>query len=296
MERVEQPVLDGAADRSRDFHRQAIDSGPRSLRMKARFQVAIARSAAMFGVGTHPLKRSVFMSHGHMSHRQTIIAVVVSAALGAPALASARDFDFRYIEGGIVGGFVNDIETSGAVTGNVPLELESDADGGAFIGGALQFGNNVHVFGEYASMGQELEVRSGTTTVDGEWDVVRWRVGVGYRVPFSETAAFYGRLSLDQLELKDAQAAGFDLDIDADDSGIGTEVGVIWAATPTVHLQGHVRYTAVGEIASSGSDPFDSDILVGVNGRWHFRPNFALVTGYEYGKITTVNVGLRYTF
>jgi hypothetical protein len=236
------------------------------------------------------------MAHHRMSHRHKIIALVVSAALGSPALASARDFDFSYVEGGIVGGFVNDIETSGAVTGNVPLELESDADGGALIGGAWQFGNNVHVFGEYASMSQELEVRSGTTTVDGEWDVVRWRVGVGYQFPFSETATFYGRLSLDQLELKDAQAAGFDLDIDADDSGIGTEVGVIWAATPTIHLQGHARYTAVGEVASSGSDPFDSDVLVGVNGRWYFRPNLALVTGYEYGKITTVNVGLRYAF
>jgi hypothetical protein len=231
-----------------------------------------------------------------MPHRYKIIAFVMSAALGTPALASARDFDFRYVEGGIVGGFVNDIETSGAVTGNGPLELESDADGGAFIGGAWQFGNNVHLFGEYASLGQELEVRSGTSRVTGEYDVVRWRVGVGYQIPFSETVAFYGRLSLDQLELKDAQTAGFDLDIDADDSGFGSEVGVIWAATPAIHLQGHARYTAVGEVASSGSDPFDSDILIGVNGRWHFRPNMALVTGYEYGKITTVNVGLRYTF
>jgi hypothetical protein len=231
-----------------------------------------------------------------MSHRYKILALVLSAALGSPELASARDFDFSYVEAGIVGGFVNDIETSGAVTGNVPLQLESDADGGAFINGAWQFGNNVHVFGEYASLGQELEVRSGSTTVDGEWDLVRWRLGVGHHIPFSERATLYGRLSLDHLELKDAVAAGFELDIDADDSGIGMEVGVIWAATPTIHLQGHARYTAVGEVASGGSDPFDSDILIGVNGRWHFRPNLALVTGYEYGKITTVNVGLRFTF
>ena len=56
------------------------------------------------------------------------------------------------------------------------------------------------------------------------------------------------------------------------------------------------RYTAVGEVADGGSDAFDSDILVGVNGRWYFRPDFALVAGYEFGKITTVNVGVRYSF
>ncbi len=231
-----------------------------------------------------------------MLYRYKVIALVIVAALATPGTASAQDVKFTYIEGGIVGGFVNDIETSGAVTGAGSSSLESDADGGGFIGGAWQFENNVHVFGEYASLGQELEVRSGTNTVTGEYDVVRWRIGLGYLYPSSETVAYYGRLSLDQLEFKDAQAAGFNLDIDADDSGVGAEVGIIWAATPTFHLQGHARYTAVGEVASSGSDPFESDVLIAVNGRWHFRPNMAVVTGYEFGKITTVNVGLRFVF
>jgi len=30
--------------------------------------------------------------------------------------------------------------------------------------------------------------------------------------------------------------------------------------------------------------------------RWYFRPDIALVTGYEYDKITTWNVGLRFAF
>jgi hypothetical protein len=231
-----------------------------------------------------------------MFYRYKFFSLVIVAALATPAAANAQDFDFTYIEGGIVGGFVNDIETSGAVTGAGSLDLESDADGGGFIGGAWQFENNFHVFGEYASLGQELEVRSGTNTVTGEYDVVRWRVGLGYLYPSSESVAYYGRLSLDQLEFKDAKAAGFNLDIDADDSGVGAEVGIIWAATPTFHLQGHARYTAVGEVASSGTDPFDADVLIGVNGRWYFRPNIAVFSGYEFGKITTVNVGLRFAF
>jgi len=232
-----------------------------------------------------------------MFTRHTMIAFAVAAALGAPAVAGAQDFSFNYLEGGIIAGFVNDVEKSGLITGvGSPFELESDADGGGFIGGAWQVGQNVHLFGEYTSASQELEIRGGANTVSGDFDMVRWRIGVGYAQPVSDRAAFYGRLSFDSLELKNARVAGFNLDIDADDSGIGGEVGMIWAATPSFHLQGHLRYTAVGGVDSSGSDPFESDVLIGVNGRWYIRPNIALVTGYEYGKITTFNAGVRFSF
>lgn len=232
-----------------------------------------------------------------MVTRHKLFAIAVVAALGAPMGAGAQDFRFTYLEGGIVGGFLNDVERSGVITGTGgPFELESDADGGGFIAGAWQFAENMHLFGEYASLGQELEVRDGIGRVTGEFDMVRWRIGVGYSHPFSDTMALYGRLSFDKLELKDLRVAGFNLDVDADESGIGSEVGMIWAATPTFHLQGHVRYTSVGAIAKRGSDAFDSDVLVGLNGRWNFRPNIALVSGYEYGKITTVNLGMRVSF
>jgi len=60
-----------------------------------------------------------------MSRKHKIITLVIAASLAGPAMASAGDIGFTYIEGGIVGGFVNDIETSGAVTGGGPLDLES---------------------------------------------------------------------------------------------------------------------------------------------------------------------------
>lgn len=230
-------------------------------------------------------------------HRMIVLAV--AAALGAPAVAAAdaQDSSFTYLEGGIVAGFVNDVETSGTVTGpGGPFEIETDAGGGGFIGGAWEFGENLHLFGEYGSTQQDLEVSVGNDTVSGEFDAVRWRIGVGYAFPYSSATAFYGRVSFDNLEFKDAQVDGFNLDVDADDNGVGGEVGVLWAATPTIQLQGHVRYTSVGEVADEGSDAFDSDILVGLNGRWYFRPKIALVTGYELGKITTWNLGMRFSF
>ena len=229
------------------------------------------------------------------SHR--MIALGVALALGLPAAAEAQDFGFSYLEGGVIAGFVNDVEQSGTITGTgAPLELETDAGGGGFINGAWQFGERLHVFGEYSSTGQDLEVSDGTDTVEGEFDVVRWRVGIGYALPMSSSLGLYGRLSLDNAEFKDVSVAGFDLDADADDDGIGGEIGMIWAARPNLHLQGHLRYTSVGEVDPEGSDTFDADILVGVNGRWYFRPDMALVTGYELGKITTWNVGVRLAF
>ncbi|NHA13982.1 outer membrane beta-barrel protein [Thioalkalivibrio sp. XN279] len=231
-----------------------------------------------------------------MSTRRRMLALAVAVALGAPAAAVAQDLDFNYIEGGFIAGFVNDVEESDAFTDNGTLDVESDAGGGAFIGGAWEFRENMHLFGDYALTGQELEVRDGIDTVEGDYDVVRWRLGVGYAYPFSPTMSLYGRLSFDNIEFKDVKVAGFDLDADVDDSGIGGEIGMLWAATPALHLQGHVRYTSVGEVVGEGSDAFDADILLALNGRWYFRPDMALVTGYEFGKITFWNVGVRFAF
>jgi len=225
-----------------------------------------------------------------------MVALAVVGALGAPAAAGAQDLGFSYLEGGYIAGFVNDVEESGAITDNGMFELETDSGGGGFIGGAWQIRQNVHVFGEYSSTSQELEISDGIDTDEGDFDVVRWRIGVGYAYPFSPTASVYGRLSFDNAELKDLRVAGFDINADVDDDGIGGEFGMLWAPTPALHLQGHVRYTSVGEVVTVGSDTFDSDTLVGLNGRWYFRPDIAFITGYEFGKITTWNLGVRFTF
>lgn len=231
-----------------------------------------------------------------MSALHRVLALPVVVALGAPMAAGAQDFEFTYLEGGYIAGFVNDVEESGAFTDNGTFEVETDSGGGGFVGGAWQFRENMHLFGEYSSTGQELEVSDGIDTDEGEFDAVRWRIGVGYAYPFSDTTSFYGRLSFDSAELKDVRVAGFDFDAVVDDDGFGGEVGMIWAAAQAFHLQGHVRYTSVGDVVTEGSGTFDSDTLIGLNGRWYLRPDIAFVTGYEFGKITTWNLGVRYTF
>lgn len=171
-----------------------------------------------------------------MSTRHRMISLAVATALGAPLAVGAQDLGFNHLEGGIVAGFVNDVEASGTFTANGrTLALETDSGGGGFIGGAWQFWGNMHLFGEYAATSQDLEVSDGIDTVSGDFDLVRWRVGVGYSYPLSRTLGLYGRVSFDNTEFKDARVAGFDLDVDADGNGVGGEVGMIWAATPTIH-------------------------------------------------------------
>jgi hypothetical protein len=140
-------------------------------------------------------------------------ALAVVAALGAPTVAGAQDIGFTYIEGGYIAGFVNDVEESGTFTDNGTFELETDSGGGGFIGGGWEFRENMHLFGEYSSASQELEISDGIDTDESDFDVVRWRVGVGYAYPYSPTASFYGRLSFDSAEFKDVRR--HDLDGDA---------------------------------------------------------------------------------
>ncbi len=228
-----------------------------------------------------------------MSTRYRMLLLNLLVALSAPTVAGAQGFGFTYVEGGFFAGFINDVEESAAFTDNGRLELESDSGGGGFIGGAWQLWENMHLFGEYSSMNQELEIGDGIDTNEGDFDLVRWRMGVGYAYPVSATASLYGRLSFGNAEFKDMPIAAIALDAD---DGVGGEVGMIWAATPSLYLQGHVRYTSVGEVVIEGTDTFDDDTLVGLNGRWYFRPNVALITGYEFGKITTWNVSARVAF
>lgn len=231
-----------------------------------------------------------------MSSRHRTPALIAMAVLGSPIAATAQDHGFTYVEGGLIAGFVNDVEEAEAFTGNGLFELETDSGAGGFIGGGWEFNENTHLFGEYSLASQDIEISDGIITDEGDFDLVRWRVGVGYSYPFSDTTSFYGRLSFDTAEVENVQVAGFDFDASIEDDGIGGEVGVIWSATQAIHLQGHVRYTSVGEIETEGAGSFDSDTLVGINGRWYLRPNIALVTGYELGKITTWNLGVRFAF
>jgi hypothetical protein len=229
-----------------------------------------------------------------MISRKTTVALAVAMALGLPMAAGAQSLNFNYIEAN----YVNvDLDLSESFTDeDGAFSLKTDSGGGFHIGGAWEVWETVHLFGEYSQADQDLK---GEVTFNGEtvpfkesFDVIRYRLGIGYAIPFANEMSVYGRVSYDYLE--------FDFDGGSvDDDGVGAELGLLWAATPEFHVQPYLRYTSVGEVDSGDedlSDSFDSDVLFGVGARYFFTPNFALQAGYEYGEIKTWNIGARFAF
>lgn len=224
-------------------------------------------------------------------------ALALMAALGVPAAAGAQDLDFNYIELN----YVNvDVDYSESLAeGPDSISLETDSGSGFHLGGAWQAWEDLHVFGEYSQSSQDLEVAA---VLDGEefsgkgdFDVIRYRVGVGYAFELTDAMQAYGRVSYDSIEFQDFELEGESLG-DLDDDGFGAELGMLWAATPAVHLQAQARYTSVGELDDGSGSGFDADLLFGVAGRWHYSERIAVQAGYEAGEISTWNAGVRFAF
>lgn len=209
----------------------------------------------------------------------------------------AAELDFNYVEANFINADVDLSET--ATDGVDTITLESDDDYGFQIGGAWQFYENWHVFGEYSQTDQDLSA-SGTVggigiSGDGDFDVIRSRLGFGFGWPYNEMWNLYGRASWDYIEFKDVDIEGANVG-DTDDSGFGVEAGARWMPADAFELQGYVRYTSVGDVDVTEDDEFDDDWLGGIQGRWYFTPNWAVQAGYEYGQISSWGAGIRFAF
>jgi opacity protein-like surface antigen len=228
-----------------------------------------------------------------MTTRNRTLALAVAAAFVLPATASARGVDFNYIDLNYVNVDVDISET--VVEDGETFSIRTGSDHGFQVGGAFEIWETVHLFGEYSQASQDLTFAEGTFFATGDFDVVRWRVGIGYAVPFDEMLSAYGRVSFDRTEFKDIRVGGENFGSDKDD-GFGAEVGMLWSVTPEFQLQPFVRYTSVGEIDEFEENKFNSDFLFGVGARWFVTDQLGLQAGYEYGEIKTFNLGLRFAF
>jgi opacity protein-like surface antigen len=228
-----------------------------------------------------------------MRTRNVTLAVAIAAALALPATASARGVDFNYFEANYVNVDVDYSETF--VLEGDTFTGSTDADDGFQAGAAFQISPNVHLFGEYSKAKQDFDVTVNTFSFSGDFDVIRWRIGIGYAIPVSNMLSYYGRISYDSTQFKDMQIEGDVFASDKDD-GVGGELGLLWAATPVFHVQTYVRYTDVGKWDDVEVDTFDSDVLFGAGARWFVTDNFAVQAGFEYGEISTWSVGGRIGF
>jgi hypothetical protein len=224
-------------------------------------------------------------------------ALALMAALGIPAAAGAQDLDFNYVELN----YVNvDVDYSESLTeGGDSISLATDSGSGFHFGGAWQVWDDLHLFGEYSRSSQDVALAAVIGGEEfagaGDFDVVRYRIGVGYALELTDAMRAYGRVSFDSIEFADFEVGGESVG-DLDDDGLGAELGVLWAATPTVHMQAQARYTSVGEISDGDGSGFDADLLFGIAARWHYSERIAVQAGYEAGEISTWNAGVRFAF
>ena len=234
--------------------------------------------------------------------------------------ASAADLDYTYLQAGFG---KTDADESAAVVNpkkDFVGDVATDDESGFYLGGSWQFTDRWLVFAHYAEASQDVSLKGsgddglgGTAEVsrDGDFDLNRFRAGVGYIKPMSERWDLYGRLSLDYIE---ADSVGFPSipavkdpppvrpgvpgvsGNDEDDIGFGAQLGARVALWRQLDGEAWVRYSSVGDLSFERdySADFDDDILGGVELHWLIGNKFGLEATYEYGEITTWSVGARF--
>ena len=167
--------------------------------------------------------------------------------LAFSAVASAEDFDYNWL------GF-----------GYGMIDFDNfNADGDALgIDGSFAFHEDFHAFASYVS-----------ADIDGGIDATSFDIGVGYNTELSDVVDAWARLS---YEYVDFDVPGFGGN---DDNGFGFGVGMRFAATPQIELEGALQYVDL-------NDSGDETALV-LGGLYSFTPQFAVGLYGEWGDDAT---------
>ena len=163
--------------------------------------------------------------------------------LAFSASAGAQGFDYNWL--GIGYGTIDfdDVNVDGNVLG---------------IDGSFAINEDFHAFGSYAAADLDFGI-----------DATTFNIGVGYNTELSDVVDAYARLSYEYVEV-DLPVVGSD-----DDSGFGFGVGLRFAATEQLELEGAIQYVDLGD----GGD--DTALILG--GLYSFTPAFALGLFGEWG-------------
>ena len=167
--------------------------------------------------------------------------------LAFSASASAQGFDYNWLGFGY---------------GTIDFD-DFNADGNELgIDGSLGFHEDFHAFASYASA--DLDFGIDRTTFD---------IGVGYNTELSNVVDAYARLSYEYVEV---DVSGFG---SQDDNGYGFAVGMRFAATEQLELEGAIDYVDL-------NDSGDETALV-LGGLYNFTPAFAVGLFGKWGDDVT---------
>lgn len=165
------------------------------------------------------------------------------ALLAFSAAADAEGFDYSWLGFGL---------------GMVDYD-DSSLDGNTLgIDGSFAFHPDFHAFASYE-----------VADLDFGFDSTSFNLGVGYNTELSNVIDAYARLSFEYLEF-DGPGAGSN-----DDNGFGFAVGMRFAATPQLELDGAIKYVDF--------DDFGDDTALVLGGLYNFTPQFAVGLFGEWG-------------
>jgi hypothetical protein len=167
--------------------------------------------------------------------------------LALSSAAGAEDFDYNWLSFGY------------SLIDFDDFDLDGDALG---IDGSFAFHDDFHAFASYSTA--DLDFGIDGTTFD---------IGVGYNTQLSNVIDAWARLSYVYEEF-DVPGAGSN-----DDNGFGFGVGMRFAATEQVELEGAIQYTDL-------NDRGDETALV-FGGLYSFTPAFAAGLFGEWGDDVT---------
>lgn len=181
------------------------------------------------------------------------------ALLAASAAANAGDFDYNFVSVGY---------------GNTSLD-EVDVDGDGFgIGASFALSNSYHLFAGY-----------DTADFDYDVDASSMAVGLGWHHGLSPKLDLVTELSYQYVEL---DAPGFD---SVDDSGLGLGLGLRFAATEKLELDGGIGYVDLGDggdetsLGAGGLYSFTKAFAMGLGGSWSDDASSYTVSGrFYFGK------------
>ncbi len=178
-------------------------------------------------------------------------SVLFTALLALSASATAQDFDYSFFS---VGYSQIDIDDE-----FIGVGVDGDAFGAA---GSYELNENIFLFGSL-QVG-ELEA-SGFA---GDVDVTVYDVGLGYRMPLSDTVDFFGTVAYEYQELEDQG-------VSIDDNGFGIGVGLRARVSQSIELNGGIQYVDLGDMfgddtafTAGGQFALTDNVELGLSGSW----------------------------
>lgn len=228
-----------------------------------------------------------------MTARNWLVPVVASG-LVLPAGTLAQELPYAWFDIAFIGQDVSRSGTQSSPDLTQTVDLEAEDGNGIRFRASLGLWNHFFAFGEFSSA--DVDDRAVVRNVQGdfpasdEFDLTRFRAGVGYSIPLNYTNYLDVGVSYDSVDFDFGSFAGENFD--ADDKGVGAQLAYRSLLAQRFELGAHVRYTSVGDVDLSTGE-FDADLLYGVNFAWTPLRAFSVIADYETGEIDTWAVGFR---